>query len=499
MRLLLLKPLWFALFLPALLQDATADGTPEKFGYYDVPWARGLTLEHMRFSETARTNLDTVVAIGGSIAAFDQPYVGENGEVKTLRWRQRGILFLPPPGSQPVQGLLYNCHDTNPAQVVLHREWGEGIARAFGIPVLIHGWEPDVVSAVAGRGFHTTQELMMKRLLQARLEQERDLPRDGRYFFNGSPLAKADLVALTWIQRWVEKERGWKIKDLGSLGISKEGGAHWILAALDDRLKVCAPGGSYHEDLSELLHRYAADWNGQFPAHLGNEELFNRLFRFADWTAKTAAGRCVDAVMNPVHFRDRLKSKHFLVSGDLGQHDGPFPVLAENKFLKAWKHPSWIYVRVHDGSGVILNDKAGELGRSLLPHVADVLVHGTRTPATPVVSVEREGRRVRFNARATMAPGARQEAELLYMISPERSLRRADAHWTVAQMKWQRDGQFELDWLPEVPPDHGLTYMVVVKELAVRDPIRFWRSASSLPDEVFPLPEHKPRMPSWKE
>jgi hypothetical protein len=480
--------------------------SPRSLPYYDLKWAKALTLEDMKLKVVARARKEGVELIRVSYSAFNQPFAAADGTLKTLPWRQRAVLFLPPAHpdgtAKARQAVIYNCHDAEGHR--LFTEWGVGVAKAFGLPVLIHGWEPDVVKELEGRNYHLTQERLIDRLLQARIERAEDLPMDGRYLLNGWPLVKGDMVSITLLQRLVFQETGGQIEEVGALGISKEGGAHWILGAVDDRIAVLAPGGSAHESWTDLLDHYRRDWNGSMPASVGRLPLFEAVLRLGDWLAATEAGHKMDRAMSPEYWPDQIRARHVLISGDLGavgQHDVIWPILAENRFLGRFSHPSWRYVRAYDGSGVSLNDAAGELGRSLLPHVADLLTLGTRTPSTPKVSVSEESRRLIVRAECSIDGHLRTEAVLVYIIAQDRNVcLRAKEDWKTTTMILVpgQVGQFASEALPEVPPDHAITFVVVVKELVERPPIRYWRSASSLPQEQFPRPEHDQKLPSWK-
>ena len=91
---------------------------------------------------------------------------------------------------------------------------------------------------------------------------------------------------------------------------------------------------------------------------------------------------------------------------------------------------------------------------------------------------------------------------LVYIMARDRNIcLRPRADWKTAALAAVagHPGRFISEMLPEVPQDSALTFMVVVKELVERPPIRYWRSASSLPEERFPLPAHHAKLPSWKD
>ncbi len=498
---------------PAVSPSAAEIHGPEDLPYYDVAWAKALTLESMNARILSRDTAEGVDIIEVSYDAFDQPIDTDEG-VKSIRWRQRGWLVLPQTIMHEGKALALNIHDVdggdkdNPRSSV-----GMGVtaARAFGIPVLIHGWRPDVVAEIAGRSFHDTQVLAFDRLLSAHITSADELPMDGRYLFNGNPLAKADMVSLTLLQRLTQQERHDAITQIASLGISKEGAAHWILGAIDDRVTVLGPGGYYAHDARETYERYGGDTGWRFPwkggdrpEYDGLRALFVAFWKFLDWEDSTEAGRLVArTTTDPAAWYSQIKAKHVLVFGDLGivpgQHDGPWPFWAENKPLAAFKHPSWRYVRAFDGSGVLMDQQGiDEMGLSMLPQLADLLVNETTLPETPSVAVtEIADRQVSIHASAQMSAGLEHEALLLYAISPERGLRDPET-WRVAAMEETAPGVWDL-LVPPVPADEGLTFIVVVREKATAGDLTYWRSASSMPMERFPVAQFNLPGPRWDE
>ncbi|MCB9971107.1 MAG: hypothetical protein R3C00_05560 [Hyphomonas sp.] len=486
---------------------------PEDLPYYDVAWAKALTIDAMHVRVMSRAQAEDADIIEVQYDAFDQPIATEDG-VKVVRWRQRGWLILPRTILHEGKAVALNIHDVdggdkdNPRSSV---GMGVDVARAFGIPVLIHGWMPDVVADVDGRSFHDTQVMAFKRLLAAHITSADELPMDGRYLFNGNPLAKADMVSMTLLQRLVQQERGEAITEIGSMGISKEGASHWILGALDDRVTVLGPGGYYAHDAQETYDRYGkdTDWrfpwkDGDRPEYDGLRDLFATFWKFLDWQVSTDAGRLVArTTTDPVNWYSTIKARQVLVFGDLGtvpgQHDGPWPFWAENKPLSSFKHPSWRYVRAFDGSGVLMDQAGiGEMGLSMLPQLSDALVNDTQLPGTPSIAVAQVAdRQVEVSAKAKTTPGLAHEALLLYAISSERGLRDPGT-WQIAPMTETGSNSWTLQ-LPPVPDDNGLTFIVVVREKATAGDLSYWRSASSMPMERFPVPQFNRPGPNWTD
>ena len=486
---------------------------PRELPYYDVAWAKALTLESMNARIVSRDAVDGIDILALEYDAFDQPIAAADG-VKVVRWRQRGTLILPPAPLPLGKAVTVNVHsddagDRNQPHSFVNM--GLDIARAFHLPVLIHGWMPDVLTAADGKGVHDTQVLALSRLLAARVEDADKLPMDGRFMFNGNPLAKADMVSLTLAQRLIKRERSRDITEFASLGISKEGAAHWILGALDDRVTVLGPGGYYVHDSKVAYDRYGKDTNWRFPwvggerpEYDGLRQLFSTFWRVLDWVNTTDAGQLVArTTMDPARWYQDIRARHVVVFGDLGfmpgQHDGPWPFWAENQPLATFTHPSWRYVRVFDGSGVFMDANGiGEMGLSMLPQLADLLVNDAVMPGTPIVEATAIGeRQVAITATAAVTPGLPHDALLIYAVSPERGLRDRE-RWKIVPMAETGPGTWKLA-LPAIPDSHGLTYMVEVRERATTGELSYWRSASSLPVERFPVPEFDVPGPRWKD
>lgn len=488
--------------------------SPKDLPYYDIKWAKSLTLSDMHARIVSRDRLGSFEVLSIQFDAFDQPIVGPKG-VQTVRWRQHAALVLPPAPLRVDKALTFNVHDDDFGDKARPRSdvgMALSVAKAFGIPVMIHGWMPDVVKEVDGKIFHDTQDMVMRRLLAAHIEAAKDLPMDGRYLFNGNPLAKGDMVALTLLQRIVAQERGVNIREFASAGGSKEGQSHWILGAVDDRVAVLAPGGLYWHDTREMLERYRKDWNWRFPWKGGDKpewdglrSLFQTLWKLSDWILSTEAGQLVArTTTDPASWYSDVHARQVVIFGDLGltpgQHDGPWPFWAENKPLSSFKHPAWRYVRIYDGSGALMDEKGiDEMGLSLLPQLADALVNDSRLPDTPVVDVKTiAARQVQIRVNVHFAPGLAHEVLVLYAMSAERGLRDRES-WHTEQLQASRSGAWSGS-LPPVPAGQGLALIVVARERVKAGELSYWRSASSLPIERFPLPQFDNNPgPGWRE
>jgi hypothetical protein len=498
--------------------DPTTYDSPRDLPYYDIKWAKALSLSDMNVLVT-RDQQDGYDILTVEFAAFDQPFATPKG-VQNIRWRQRAVLVLPPAALKAGpnvanKALAYNVHDVPFGEKTSPRSYvgiNLSIAKAFGIPVMVHGWVPDFMKEIVGESYHGTQETIMRALLKAGIESAKDMPWDGRYLFNGNPLVKGDMVALTLLQRLVKQERGTDVTELASMGNSKEGASHWTLGAVDDRIKVLAPGGCYWQDTAGILDHYSKDLNWRMPwksarepAYGSVDDLFNTFYKYADWITSTEAGSVMArTTTDSVNWYDKIYAKHLVVFGDIGlvpgQHDGPWPFWAENEPLSKMKHPSWRYVRIYDADGTLMYEKGiGEMGLSLLPQMADLLINDAVLPGKPTVELsEVAARQIRVTASAPFTAGLEQEVVVVYAISPERGLRDAE-YWHIATAQKSKAGTWEAV-LPTVPQGQGLTVIVVARERAKAGELSYWRSASTLPVERFPVPQfNSPPGPDWRE
>jgi hypothetical protein len=480
--------------------------SPRELPYYAPEWAQSLRYEDLNVLITSRSRKGGNDVLTVEFSAFDQPIAGPDGLV-TVRWRQRATLVLPASPLRTGKAMAFSVHD-----VAADLKWGTrsfldesiDLASAYGIPVLVHGWQPDVVKSVDGGSFHATQDKAIRRLLATGVTCGGCLPMDGRFLFNGNPLAKADLVAHTLLQRLVERERGVQVTEIAAMGGSKEGHSHWIVGAIDPRVVVLAPGGMYWHDTGEFLRRYQRDLGWTFPwARDGDRKdglyrLFETVWKLGDWVERTEAGRVVArTTLDPAAWYDEIRARHVVVHGDLGvwpeQHDAPWPFWAENAPLSRFSHPSWRYLRMYDGGGFM----KGEMGNSLLPQIAELLVHDITTPDRMSHElVMHPGGAATLKLGARIATDVASEAAVLVGASPERGLR-DPKYWKTLPMRSVGVGRWEVE-LAAPPAGHGTVVIAVVRERVQRGPLTFWRSASTLPIEVVAVPPLPPTPgPRW--
>jgi hypothetical protein len=480
------------------------DSPRDLLAYYEPDRIKSLRYDDLNVKVLSHDRKDGYDVYRLRFAGFDQLIAGAQGLVK-IRWDQWGILVLPPGPLATTKGIACDCalglDDANGLKMI------SDISRAYGIPVLSHGPMDDVMKPVDGDGVHGTQDKVMRRLLATGVESAGSLPMDGRYLFNGNPLAKADMVATTLLQRMVERERGSSVTEIAAMGGSKEGASHWIMGALDDRIKVLAPGGYYWHDTAETLKRYEQDLGWKFPWKQdfrpdkdGLDRLFETAWRLGDWMERTEAGKVVArTTFDPASWYDEVLAKHVVVFGDLGlrpeQHDAPWAFWSENEPLSRFKHPSWRYVRMHERRGII-----SEMALDLLPEMAELLMYDITTPtALKYELAKREGGAATLKLQARVADDAPSEALALVGVSPERGLRDSK-YWKTVSMRSTGRGQWAVD-LPAPPPGHGVAVIAVVRERVQRGSLSFWRSDSTLPIEVVaaPRPAVTKTRPRWDQ
>ncbi|MEO0811302.1 MAG: hypothetical protein AAFY60_00470 [Myxococcota bacterium] len=472
--------------------------TPRDVAYYDVEWATGLSLEDVGLDVVAEDVEEEVDVLAMTWAAFEQTFASAPGVRTTLPWRQEGILCLPR-GERRAdisQGLSYNAHDAVGKNPELLRAWCIDVSRAFDLPVMIHGWARDVLSKFSGTAtYHQAQDEILALYLNDPPENRSEVVFDGAFLVNGMPLVKGDMVALTVLQRAVESAWGATVDDIGALGISKEGQSHWILGAVDERVGVLSPGGVFLGSPGTLVERWQSDWGCALPDGR-SDPLFDQAARLMDWIERSPAGQAVGHAFHPINWTDQILARHLLITADLGirgQHDWIWPLLGEEEFFDAIAHPSWRFTRVFDGSGVQLNDQAGELGASLLPQVADALVRDRRTPEQPTVGVRETAGGFLVEAQTVFSSeSTRREMVLVYGTSDESTFRAGTARWSAQQMEALPDGVFRAELAGVPTSGEGLVVYVLAREAAqVRD-LSFWRSASSLPSELVKAPRPAP-------
>ncbi|MFQ5748973.1 MAG: hypothetical protein ACE5H3_05880, partial [Planctomycetota bacterium] len=472
--------------------------------FFEVGRLKNLTLPEMNWVETGRLDENGVTVIAGTFDAFDWNTFDSGENPIRLRWLQRAVLFLPPnypnntnPGDRAAtRGVLYNRHDGNPAGEPLYTVWGVEFARNFNVPVLIHGWSPALTHPAGFNSVHEMQFPLLKLFLRRRFCKWGDVPIDGSYAINGNILVKGDLVAITLLQRLAQQEGG-KVKKVGSLGISKEGNSHWTLAAVDDRVEIVAPGGHYAEDIHRLAQAYYTDWGAKNRFQSGVKVNFTKLFlRLEDWYRSTELGGILDRISNAANFQDQIYSDFVLISGDTTlawQHDKAFPLGAETHFLRRFGPVPWRYVRIPDGSGILLDGNLSQRAASLLPMVADkLLAPKAPAPAIQQVWVETSNDR-RFRVHAVQAPLPTLALSLWAATSKNRWWTQVvQGSWVESSMSSSGSSQWVSDWSAPIPGDEAVAFFIEARTIAQYGSYWFYRIDTSQPHFLWPRPSLDP-------
>ncbi|HEB60474.1 MAG TPA: hypothetical protein ENJ06_01475 [Phycisphaeraceae bacterium] len=477
--------------------------SPRDVPFYEVDNIKNLTLTDMHWQQVAELDEDGVTVIAGYFDALDWNTYDVSFDPVTLPWLQRGILFLPPGYPQGLKAgaankaVLYNSHDVDPGSERFYYTWGVELARAFNIPVLLHGWDPALTLPAGYNSVHEMQFPLVDHFLDSGFCRWGDVPLDGSYGVNGNILVKGDMVAITLLQRLAE-QKGGNVTRVGSLGISKEGGSHWILAAIDDRVEVVAPGGDYAQNMHALDEAYFREWGSRdhsgSPPDLNIARITHRL---DSWACSTEMGRILNRINNPAQFSNDIYARYVLINGDVtlqSMHDRAFPLGAEQVFLDGFESVPWSYVRIPDGSGVLLDDNMSERAYSLLPMVADKLINDANYPS--VINVQYEvSPDHRFRVIAELADS--DLPELTVSLWAATSTTRwwtqvVQGEWIESAMTRMSGNTWVSDWSVQVPADQAAAFLVEAKTTAHQGNYWFYRVDTSQPQFLWQRPSPDP-------
>ena len=474
--------------------------SPRDLSFYNITKVTALTLSQLKWREVQRKTLSNgVLYMTGTFQGWTWNTFDTKGRPIQLPWRQAVYLFLPPSLTDknvPKKALLYSLHDALMTGGQLknvdqdeHGVLAAQIAKDFQIPVALHGWDSEVVKPAGSNSYHEHQFPLLTNVLLKQFPcSSVELPFDGSKLINGSPLTKGNIYAITAVQRLVEKEGG-KVNSVGSVGISKEGWAHWILSAVDPRVEVAAPGGHHMQDIRDTVKGYIDDWNCKEPYSSGSAELVNVIAGLHYWFQQSPIGKAADRVSNVIHFKDKLYPRFILVNGDLtkpGQHDRPFPLGAENKFLSNFTEKPWRYWRIPDKGGVGRLTETHR-GKAMLAAVAENLVH--RTPFMQIeLKTEIQGRKFRVSVKTT---GAVSRVQVFAAASSNRwwtDPGQGDPGWSMTSLKQSQKGLWISKWSGTLPANHEAAVYAEAQWDYKRGENTYFYSASTPVQFLFRLP-----------
>jgi hypothetical protein len=544
--------------------------TPRNNTFYDLTWAKalegvdyfddwaewdgvtGLDGTELRYREIARVPGTGWTTVYYEFRAFSHPFVDTDATPTVLPWKQFGALCLPPmadvvDGGFAKRGVMldiqaFDGYDPpHPFNSDYLQESCERITGMYKVPFFIHGWDADVVDSLFSKNYHQSQLDWADRVLDDFDSRNVTDVED----FSGNQyervliddvLAKANMVALTAFQRFVDREvdqsdecddvsgsedcSTGKLEKVAAAGMSKSGRAMWILGAVDDRVDVLVPMGFLAEDRAAYIDDIVTDWDCDI-SHIPSpdQDLYESILRIGDWVRETAAGQHFAAQDSVLTWQNELYPTHILIGGDIGKpgfHDNAFPVMAENDFLNGFTHSSWRYARFFDdNSSVTGSDPLGATWRSNLLYAADLLVGGALGPGTPSTSITTSshtstapctnstGCTVTLSMTAPgLAASTLSETVLLYLKSTSRHRRDAT---TAAQWQSATTGQYTspgtsvtLGATIGVAQGEMLTYMWVMRQATTVNSIPFWKTASSIPKEAYPLANNTCALPDWR-
>jgi len=307
---------------------------------------KDLTLEDLEWTKISTRILEpsNVVVIEGTWSAGPFTTYNFNDEFQTIILDEYAEIYLPPNFEGTVlSGLVYAVHEASGLMGEGYNKFAEGIASELGVTVIRHGESEDDWNELGllGRGQITGKTFKVAQELNTC--EVNDLT-TGNF---GVALAKVNVMALTLLDKIVEKEGGIGLGDAALRGGSKEGFATWIASAVDPRLKVSMPGGYHLEDLVTGLSAYEDNSACAGTGAGGASE--TDLVSFRNWLVESESGQAYNDIYSVSKFKHLLYPEDMLIAGDVGvegMHDANFySPGAETYFLENFNERDWRYDR----------------------------------------------------------------------------------------------------------------------------------------------------------
>jgi hypothetical protein len=306
---------------------------------FDLGSIQSANLDELLWSETNSKVVNGVRIVDGtwSPGAYTGP-VADGGSLSTITLKSKARLYAPEQATAALPIIVYANHY---AQYVTIAEASfVKIASYLQVALLVHGEYPDdglamgYTDPINFRGDMLNAGLtdMIKRNLNAVVDLQ-----TSNFMF---ALARTNMLAFTLAERLLESAGHTGAKG-AMFGVSKEGYAVWLSAAVDDRLVAISPQNFQLLDLAGYdAYEYNSGCgpNGSSSAVNIPSSLYMR-----DWLRTTAAGKQAAKTALVSEFTDKLLPRFFMIAGDAGMpgiHDGIFfSIGADSAFLSAFTHP----------------------------------------------------------------------------------------------------------------------------------------------------------------
>jgi len=336
------------------VKDIDGDGNATWYINYTTPGGENKTITVIEGTFGGKDALG-----GDTYTMVPREYLmqGDVNHTKTIHLLHGAILLLPdgyPNCTGLGYGIFVNTHEVPSLQDPMFRAIAMAVVDTYDTPILLAGefeqnWES--FNYTGGQDTITFPSLLT-------VLYSKNITADTLKMFYIYPLIRMNLMAHTLFYRLVEQYGGNLDYGIMSEGASKQGYARWMVAMLDDRVKVAECDWMQIEDIYNSTRRYLWDWgrppidNSTGWANYSNqiETLMSNLGDYIEIGMKSNDPKMnlVYEIWDIYHQAHLLKNKSFMITitGSAGMggykngeyetdHDGTyFPIGAETNFLK---------------------------------------------------------------------------------------------------------------------------------------------------------------------
>lgn len=418
----------------ALLATIIWGQEPKLADLIGVERIQSLTLSELGWEEQSREVVGDVLHLTGkwtgpSYWGFD---ASESEQTTRLELSERARVWIPraQPQSAEVSQIVWGVHVDEGTRDV---PWSVCLDLPSRLPVAIlrHAQMPEDWSLL---GFRNRDDWLFSWWFEFLRKVNPCQPTDYRHSNYLVSLVETQLMSITLLSRLLEAQ-GYEPGPAATGGISKEGWAAWLSAAVDDRIAVAAPGSFHFEDILQGFSSSIAE---------GGCSYAESALRTAKWFEATAAGQTALEYFSVPQFATYLKAELLLVFGDVGlfgMHDGRyFATGMETQFLENFSAVPFRYDRLPDFSGEVTQDPGDTretydgLRSRQINQLAHYLLTGDAATHPKVVGASVETGASSFRARARVEPEA-SSVRLWWSHSENRTFREpGNALWVSVEM-----------------------------------------------------------------